>query len=78
MGISIHFMAKSLELIHARIAELEAKVVDLRIAERELVALEPELARKSTSPRVAKPKAMRREKVVSAARPTISRLLEPA
>jgi hypothetical protein len=32
MGISIYFMAKSLELIRARIAKLEAKVADLRIA----------------------------------------------
>jgi hypothetical protein len=38
-------MAKSLELIRVKIAELEAKLTDLRIVERELVALEPELAR---------------------------------
>ena len=65
-------MAKSLELIRAKITELEAKLTDLRIAERELVALEPARVRKSTTPRVAKPKAMRRERVASPARPTIS------
>ena len=59
-------MAKSLELIRVKIAELEAKLADLRIAERELVALEPELARKTTTPRVSKPKP------ASPARQTIS------
>jgi hypothetical protein len=34
-------MPNSLELIRVKIAELEAKLADLRIAERELVALEP-------------------------------------
>src|SRR5262249_21194193 len=63
-------MAKALELIRVKIAELEVKVADLWIAERELVALEPELARKSTRPRLRKPK--RTEKVASPARPTIS------
>jgi ribosomal protein L9 len=65
-------MANSLELIRVKIAELEAKLTDLRIAERELVALEPELARKTTTPRVSKPKPMRTEKVASPARQTIS------
>jgi hypothetical protein len=65
-------MANSLELIRVKIAGLEAKLTDLRIAERELVALEPELARKTTTPRVPKPKPMRTEKVASPARQTIS------
>ena len=65
-------MANSLELIRVKIAELEAKLTDLRIAERELVALEPELARKTTRPRAPKPKPMRTEKVASPARQTIS------
>src|ERR1700730_7580403 len=65
-------MAKSLELIRVKIAELEAKLTDLRIAERELVALEPELARKTTRPRAPKPKPIRTEKVASPARQTIS------
>ena len=65
-------MAKALELIRVKIAELEVKLADLWIAERELVALEPELARKSTRPRLRKPKPKRTEKVASPARPTIS------
>jgi len=69
-------MAKALELIRVKIAELEVKLADLWIAERELVALEPELARKSTRPRLRKPKPKRTEKVASPARPTISRLLK--
>ena len=65
-------MAKSLELIRAKIAELEAKVADLRIAERELLALEPALARKSTTPRASKLKPQRGAKVASPVRQTIS------
>ena len=71
-------MAKSLELIRVKIAELEAKLTDLRIAERELVALEPELARETTTPRVSKPKPMRMEKVASPARQTISAAIAEA
>jgi hypothetical protein len=65
-------MPNSLELIRVKIAELEAKLADLRIAERELVALEPAPARKTTKPWVAKVKATRTEKFASPARPTIS------
>src|SRR4029077_11035323 len=65
-------MAKSLELIRVKIAELEAKLTDLRIAERELVALEPELGRKTTTPRAPKPKPMRTEKSASPSRHSIS------
>ena len=65
-------MANSLELIRVKIAELEAKLIDLRIAERELVALEPELARRTTTLRAPKPKPIRTEKVASPARQTIS------
>jgi hypothetical protein len=65
-------MVKSLELIRAKIAELEAKVADLRIAERELLALESAVARKTPTPRVPKPKPMRTQKAASQVRPTIS------
>jgi hypothetical protein len=47
-------MANSLALIRAKIAELETKLTNLRIAERELVALEGALARKTTTPRAPK------------------------
>ena len=40
-------MNSSLERIRAKIAELEAKLADLRIAERELLALEKLPARKT-------------------------------
>jgi hypothetical protein len=40
-------MATSLERIRAKITKLEAKLADLRIAERELVALEPAPPRKT-------------------------------
>jgi hypothetical protein len=65
-------MDSSLERIRAKIAELEAKLTDLRIAERELVALEPAPARKTTTPRAPKTKPTLREKVTSPARQTIS------
>jgi ribosomal protein L9 len=65
-------MPTSLERIRARIAELEAKLTDLRIAERELVALEPSPARKTGTPRARKLKSTRMEKAASPARQTIS------
>jgi hypothetical protein len=65
-------MPTSLERIRAKIAELEAKLTDLRIAERELVALEPAPARKTTTPRAPKLKSTRREKVASLPHQTIS------
>jgi hypothetical protein len=58
------------ERIRAKIAELEAKLTDLRIAERELMALGPVLARKT--PRTRKLKPTRREKVTSSESQTIS------
>jgi hypothetical protein len=64
-------MANSLERIRAKIAELEAKLTDLRIAERELVALEPAPARRTTTPRAPKLKPTRREKAARPARQTI-------
>ena len=64
-------MATSLERIRAKIAELEAKLTDLRIAERELVALEPAPARRTITPRAPKLKPTRREKVAPPARQTI-------
>jgi hypothetical protein len=64
-------MATSLERIRAKIAELEAKLTDLRIAERELVALEPAPTRKTTTPRAPKLKPARREKAAPPARQTI-------
>jgi hypothetical protein len=39
------------ERIRAKIAELEVKLANLRIAERELMALEQAPARKTTAPR---------------------------
>jgi hypothetical protein len=62
-------MDTSLERIRAKIAELEAKLTDLRIAERELMALGPALARKT--PRTPKLKPTRREKVTSSANQTM-------
>jgi ribosomal protein L9 len=63
-------MANSLELIRAKIAELEAKLSDLRIAERELVALEPARARTRTAPRA--PKLKRRGKAAAPGRQTMT------
>src|SRR5262249_26063008 len=65
-------MEKSLELIRAKIAELEPKFADLRIAERELLAHQPALARQSTTPRASKLKPKRADKVASPVRQTIS------
>jgi hypothetical protein len=65
-------MVNSLKLIRAKITELEAKLTDLRIAERELVALEPALARKPTTPRAPKLKPTQGKTVASPARQTIS------
>jgi hypothetical protein len=64
-------MDASLERIRAKIAELEAKLADLRIAERELVALGPAPARKSTAARTPKVKPKRKGKGPSPASPTI-------
>jgi ribosomal protein L9 len=64
-------MATSLERIRAKIAELEAKLADLRIAERELVALERAPARRTTAPRAPKRKPARRETAAPPARQTI-------
>jgi hypothetical protein len=64
-------MDTSLERIRAKIAELEAKLADLRIAERELVALGPAPARKSTAARTPKVKPKRKGKGPSPASPTI-------
>ncbi len=70
LGIGI--MGKSIELIRVKIANLEAKLADLRTAERELVALEPELARTAATPLNSKPKPLRANKVASPARQTIT------
>jgi ribosomal protein L9 len=64
-------MDTSLERIRAKIAELEARLADLRIAERELVALERAQARRTTTPRAAKLKPTRREKAAPPAGQTI-------
>src|SRR5262249_20759903 len=64
-------MDTSLERIRAKIAELEAKLADLRIAERELVALGPAPARKSTAARTPKVNPKRKGKGPSPASPTI-------
>jgi hypothetical protein len=53
--ISKGIMDTSLERIRAKIAELEAKLADLRIAERELLALEKRPTRKTRT--VPGPKA---------------------
>jgi hypothetical protein len=65
-------MANSLELIRVKITELEARLAHLRIAERELMALDPEPARTPATPRRLKLKPMRTEKAGSAERQTIS------
>jgi len=64
-------MATSLERLRAKIAELEARLTDLRIAERELVALEPAPARRTLTPRTPKLKPARRENATPPARQTI-------
>lgn len=55
-------MATSLERIRAKIAEYDARLADLRIAERELLALEPGSAGTATTRRGPKRKAVRRYK----------------
>lgn len=65
-------MANSLERIRAKISELEARLSDLRIAERELVALELLPARGIKTPRPPKLKSARKEKTAPSARQTIS------
>ena len=64
-------MPTSLERIRAKIAELEAKLTDLRIAERELVALEPARARRTPTLRTPKLKSAWSEKVAPPARQTV-------
>jgi hypothetical protein len=54
--ISKAAMDTSLERIRAKIAELEAKIADLRIAEREILALEKLPARKTRPASGLKPK----------------------
>lgn len=49
-------MKTSIERIHTKIAELEAKVADLRIAERELLALDKSSARQTRTASEPKPK----------------------
>ena len=55
-------MDTSLERIRAKIAELEAKIADLRIAEREIKALEELPARKTRPAPRPKPKPKRKRK----------------
>jgi hypothetical protein len=64
-------MDTSLERIRAKIAELETKITDLRIAERELQALEKVSAPKTkAAPRSApKPKAKRKPEATGEAAP---------
>lgn len=50
-------MDTSIERIRARISELEAKIADLRIAERELKALGGATAKEATTPVPRKPRA---------------------
>lgn len=64
-------MDTTLDRIRAKIAELEAKVADLRIVERELMALEP-AGRRTTGRRAARAGVRRREKGSAPARQTIS------
>jgi hypothetical protein len=64
-------MTTSLERIRAKIAELDARLADLRIAERELVALEPGVARKTATRHGRKRKAVRGNKAASPPRQTI-------
>ena len=64
-------MPTSLERIRAKIAEYDAKLADLRIAERELLALEPGSTGTATTRRGPKRKAMRRNKAASPPRQTI-------
>jgi hypothetical protein len=65
-------MANSLDLIRVKIAELEAKLADLLVAERELIALELELMPNSTTPRAPEPKSARTKEIASPARQTVS------
>jgi hypothetical protein len=67
-------MDSSLERIRAKMAELEARLADLRIAERELIALERAPARKTTAPLIPKVKPKRAPKG-SPAHPTISAVI---
>ncbi len=50
-------MDTSIERIHAKIAELETRIADLRIAERELLALDAGSVRQTRTAPESKPKA---------------------
>jgi hypothetical protein len=65
-------MDTSLDRVRAKIAELEAKLADLRITERELEALELTPGRKTRSPRVPKLASDGTKKAAPPARQTIS------
>ena len=62
-------MDTALERIHAKIAELEAKIGDLRIAERELQALDKISARQTTT--AAEPKAKQKPAPKASLRPKL-------
>ena len=69
--ISKGIMDTSLERIRAKIAELETKLADLRITERELQALEKLPARKTRTAPEPKPKRKPQASNKEAARQTI-------
>ena len=73
--ISKGIMDSSLERIRAKIAELEAKLADLRIAERELLALEKLPARKTRTVPGPKPKRKPEASNQKEARHTIGRAI---
>jgi hypothetical protein len=68
----------TLERIRAKIAEVEAKLTDLRIAERELVALEPAPARPAAPAREFKAKPGRKPKTAAGPRQTIGQAITDA
>lgn len=63
-------MDTSLERIRAKIAELDAKLADLRIVERELLDLKPQAEPKAAAVRVPRaPRAKRKQKAEAPAAP---------
>ncbi|VTZ50545.1 conserved hypothetical protein [Methylocella tundrae] len=66
-------MATALEQIGAKIAELEAKIADLRVAERELLSLEKAAARKTGTASAPKPRQKPRPKAALKAEATATR-----
>jgi hypothetical protein len=69
-------MATVLEQIRAKIDELETRIADLRVAERELLALEKVTARKARTASEPKPRRKSGPRAALKSEPTTSRRLK--